>query len=185
MNKPKILAKTSQIPKLPPIKLTDDAKVITLVCYLLEYLGSLTEAQLLEIVTIDGIVAQFKLTDALTVMENKGLTAFDGKAYTIIEAGKAWLSEFENTLAITLRRRMLQEGKDVVRLSSLSKAVKWSITHTDNGWIFRALFLNEMDGKPVMEIKLYSKTKEGAVLAQEKFLQNPAKALSDSIANFI
>jgi hypothetical protein len=36
-----------------------------------------------------------------------------------------------------------------------------------------------------MEIKIYSKTEEGAVKVQEKFLKDPTKALSNSIANFI
>jgi hypothetical protein len=185
MNKPKILTKTSQIPKLPPIRLTDEPKVITLICYLLEYLGGLTEEQLLETVTVDDIVSQFKLNDALSTMEKKDLASFNGKVYCITQNGKDWLREFENSLAITLRRKMLAEGKDVVRLSSLKKAIKWSITETNNGWIFRALFLNEMDGNPIMEIKLYSKTQEGALRIQDKFLQDPSKALSDSISNFI
>jgi hypothetical protein len=180
-----------KIPELPKIVITDDAKIITLVCYLLEYLGSLTEEQLLEIVTLDDVVAQFKLNDALATIEKKKLAALTDNVYKIAEAGKSWLSEFENSLAITLRRKMLAVGKNVVRLSALKKAVKWNISQSENTktgatlWRFYACFLNEMDGTPVMEIKIYSKTKDGAVKAQEKFLQDPAKALSDSIANFI
>jgi hypothetical protein len=85
---------------------------------------------------------------------------------------------------------VLQDGKTVVRLAELKKSVRWRIVETDKSggdkrWIFGACFLNEFDGLPLMEIKFYSKTHEGALNAQEKFLKNPAKTLSDSISNFV
>jgi DNA-binding PadR family transcriptional regulator len=174
-----------KIPELPKITVTDNAKVITLVCYLLEYLGGLTEAQLLEIVTIDEIVSQFNLNDALSAIEKKELAAVVDGIYSINETGRQWLREFENSLAVTLRRKMLTVGKDVVRLSALKKAVKWNVSQTDKGWVFCVRFFNEMDGSSVMQVKLFSKTKEGALKAQEKFLKDPAKALSETIVNFI
>jgi hypothetical protein len=174
-------------PELP--KVEDETKVITLLCYLLEYLGGLTESQLLEIVTVDELVPQFRLSDALAVIEKKELAIISDRVYKLTETGKSWVSTFENSLAITLRRKVLQEGKNVVRLAELRKSVKWQVIEvkrdSGNVWAFHACFLNESDGSPLMEIKLYSKTKEGAVSAEEKFLTDPAKALGDSIGNFI
>ena len=180
-----------KIPELPKMVVEDEARVITLVCYLLEYLGGLSEGLLLEIVTVEGIVPPFALTGALTVIENKELAILSPETgfYKITDVGREWLGEFETSLAITLRRKMLREGKDVLRLSALKKAVHWGVTETSGGdYVFSAVFLHEtgeMDGKPIMEIKLYSKTREGAVKAQEKFLQDPAKALTDTIGNLI
>jgi hypothetical protein len=181
---------TPELPKLAAIE--DENKIITLLCYLLEYLGGLTETQLLEIVTTDELVSQFKLNDALAVVETRGLTTIHSKegVYKLSESGKTWLAEFENTLAITLRRKVLQEGKDVLRLAELRKAVNWKVVEvkkngTDSVWAFCACFLNESDKSPLMEIKLYSKTREGALSAEEKFLRDPAKALGDSIKNLM
>ncbi|MCL2037138.1 MAG: DUF4364 family protein [Oscillospiraceae bacterium] len=183
-----------KIPELPKIVIEDEAKIITLVCYLLEYLGVLNESQLLEIVTVDEVVPQFKLNDALATIEKKELAErkeSGENAFSITETGRAWLTQFENSLAVTLRRKMLGVGKEVVRLSALKKAVKWNVSQTKNAatgvsaWRFYACFLNEMDGTPVMEIKLYSKTKDGVLKAQEKFLKDPAKTLSETIGNFI
>jgi hypothetical protein len=171
--------------KLPKITITDEAKIITLVCYLLENIGSLTEEQLIETVTVDEIVPQFKLTDALTTIEKKGLATLSDKVYKITKSGQAWLSEFENTLAVTLRNKLLSEGKEVVRLFDIRKTVRWGVSKNDSSWVFHACLLNEIDGTPVMEIKIYSKTEAGVVRAQEKFLKDPAKALGDSINNFI
>jgi hypothetical protein len=178
----------NELPKLASIE--DEAKVITLLCYLLEYLGGLTEAQMFEIATMDELVPQFKLNDALSKIEDKELATVTDGVYKISEFGKSWLSEFENTLAVTLRRMVLQEGKNVIRLHELRKAVKWRVMEVDRDgcervWAFYACFLNESDGSPLMEIKLYSKSKDDALTAQEKFLKDPSKALVDSIGNLI
>jgi DNA-binding PadR family transcriptional regulator len=174
-----------KVPELP--KIEDEVKVITLVCYLLEYLGALTETQLTEIVTLDNIVSPFKLTDALTTIEKREIAVLHEtkKNYTLTEAGKIWLREFENSLAITLRRKMLAEGKNVVRMSALKKSVKWGVAESKGVWVFTASFLNEIDGNPIMEVRLFSRSEESALALQEKFLRNPTKALGDSIANFI
>ncbi|MCL1823388.1 MAG: DUF4364 family protein [Oscillospiraceae bacterium] len=181
--------KTPELPSLA--KIEDESKVITLLCYLLEYLGGLTESQLLEILTTGGLVEPFKLNDALAIIETRELATLKGDSYSINEAGRTWLRGYENSLAITLRRMVLQNGKDVVRLSELRKSVKWRVAEVmsksgvSGGWVFHACFLNEKDGSPIMEIKLYDKTREGAQNAQEKFLKNPAKALTDSMGNLI
>jgi len=172
-------------PKLPKIVIEDELKIITLVCYLLENLGSLTESQLLETVTVEDIVPQFKLGDALTTMEKKQFMTVTGNAYRLEEAGKNWLSQFENSIAVTLRKKMLNEGKKVMLVSDLKKTAKWGVSKTDKGWCFHAHLLNEFDGTPVMEINLYSKTEQGVLEMQEKFLKNPAKVLSSSISNFL
>jgi hypothetical protein len=176
------------MPKLAAIE--DDVKVITLLCYLFEYLGGLSESQLLEIVTTDGLITQFKLSDALATIEQKNLASLENGVYSINESGKQWLRDLENTLTITLRRKVLQDGKNVVHLAEFKKSVRWRVAEinkpdSDKVWVFQACFLNELDGSPLMEIKFYSKTQEGAMNAQEKFLKNPAKTLSDSIANFM
>ncbi|MCL1881028.1 MAG: DUF4364 family protein [Oscillospiraceae bacterium] len=186
MNTPK---KNNPKTKLTPIE--DTPKIITLVCYLLEYLGALTDEQLIEIATVDGIVSQILLGDALNTMEKKGLvTVNQNGAYSLDEEGKVWHREFENSLNIALRRKVLQEGKNVVRLHELRRAVKWRIVEVPRDnlpsmWAFQACFINEPDGSPFMDIKLYSKSKDGALNAQEKFLRDPGKTLNDTIANFM
>jgi hypothetical protein len=181
----------NELPKLASIE--DDNKVLTMLCYLLEYLGGLTESQLLEIVTADELVAPFKVNDALDIIEKRELATLSDGVYKISEPGKTWLQGYENSLAITLRRKVLQEGKNVLRLAELRKAVTWKVTELAREgkhgeevvWAFHARFLNEADGTPLMEIKLYSKTKDGALNAQENFLKDPAKTLSDSIGTLI
>ena len=189
-----------KIPKLPKLVIEDEVKIITLVCYLLKNLDSsdnpLTEEQLLEIVTTDGVVPTLKLNDALTVIEKKGLaklaTALNTvtvptapKGYQITEIGSSWVKEFEGLLPSTLRNKMLREGKNIVRMSSLKKALRWGISESKGDWIFKATFLNEFDGSPIMEISIHSKTKEMALKAQEKLLENPAEVLKTTISNFI
>ena len=166
-------------------KITDEAKIITLICYLLSNLGELTESMLLEIATVDDLVPQFKLSDSLAIAETKGLASVADKKYSITQSGKEWLSQFESSIAPTLRGKILRVGKEVVRLESLKKAIKWNISREQNNWIFYACFVNEIDGSKVMELRLFSKTEEGAVKAQEKFLQDPAKVFSESIGNLI
>ncbi|MCL2071754.1 MAG: DUF4364 family protein [Oscillospiraceae bacterium] len=174
-----------KIPALPKIVFKDEPKIITIVCFLLENIGTLKESELLEIVTVDGMVPQFKLSDTLTIIENKELALLTPKGYTITEKGKEWLSQFENTLAATLRRKLLSIGKEVARLANLRKTARWQVSQTEGEWVFYACFLNEVDGSRFIEIKFYSKTEKGALKAQEKFLKDPAKAFSETISNFI
>ncbi|MDR0196622.1 MAG: DUF4364 family protein [Oscillospiraceae bacterium] len=171
--------------KLPKITITDEVKIITLVCLILEKLGGLTEAQLLEIVTVDETIAQFGLIDALTVMEKKKLANVTGDLFEITDAGRGWLKEFAKTPAVTLRNKMLREGERVVRFAKLKKAVKWDITREKSGWAFYVCFLNEMDGSAVMEIKIHSNTNKGAAEIQEKFLKDPPKIIRNTLSNFL
>lgn len=174
-----------KLPKLPKIVVEDETKVITLICCLLENLGELTEPLLLEIITLHDTVSQFKLYDALTIIENKHLASITPKGYAITADGRTWLSQFENSLPVSLRRKLIEAGKETVRLFKLKKAVKWSILREDEDWVFYACFLNEMNGSRIMEVKIYAKTEEDAFKAQENFLSNPAMILSNTIGYFI
>ncbi|MDR0222267.1 MAG: DUF4364 family protein [Oscillospiraceae bacterium] len=171
--------------ELPKITVTDEVKILTLVCLLLEKTGGLTEGQLLEIVTLDETVTQFGLIGALSVAEEKKLAESIKGLFVITEAGRNWLDEFEGALAVTIRGKMLREGEKVARLAKLKKAVKWDIIRENNGWAFYACFLNEMDGTAVMEIKIHSKTKKHALEIQEKFLNNPSKIIKNTLSNFL
>ena len=177
-----------RIPEIPKISLKDEPKVITLVCFLIKNLTEVTESNLLEIVTSDDVVTQFRLSDALSVIEKKKLAVLDKvkKTYTLTKAGEDWLHEFENTLPVTFRKRLIRQGRETLRLSELKKAAKWRISRNkDDVWTFYVCFMNETDGSPVMEIKIHSKTRDGAERIQAKFLENPAKVLKDSISGFI
>ncbi|MCL2634308.1 MAG: DUF4364 family protein [Oscillospiraceae bacterium] len=171
--------------KIPKITVTDEVKVLTLVCLLLEKSGGLTEPQLLEIVTVDDTISQFALNDALAVIENKKLAEVNNGLFTITNNGLDWLSEFEGSVAPSIRRRMVKEAQEVVRLDKLRKAVKWSVVKDSSGWVFCACFLNEINNTPVMEIKIHSKTKKAALEIQEKFLKDPAKIIKNTLSNFM
>ncbi|MCL1904338.1 MAG: DUF4364 family protein [Oscillospiraceae bacterium] len=172
--------------------ITDEAKIITLICFLLKNFSGLNESLLLEIVTVDELVSQFSLSDALTVIENKGLahlsakSASKEKAYVIKPAGEEWLSQFEGTLSAEVRRRLIKTGRQAIKLSDLKKTAKWGVVQ-ENGqaWVFFVNFLNEIDGTCIMEIRIHSKSRDGAIIAQEKFLKNPVDILSNTIGNFI
>lgn len=163
----------------------DEVNVIILVCFLLKRLGELTETLLLETVTVDGLVSQFKLNDALTVIENKHFAVPTKKGYRITNEGEDFLSKFEKSIDPDLRDKLIAAGNNAVRVNELKKTARWSISKERDNWVFYACFLNEMDSSKVIEIKLYSKTKEDAETAQNKFLQQPAKVFSECISNFI
>jgi len=164
--------------------LTDEVKLITLICFLLENLENLTEEQIFEIATANDAVSQFALSDALTTVEKKELASkTDG--YCLTNAGKIWLREFEPSLTLTLKKAMLREGEKVVRLGRLKKALKWDIKKEKDKYAFWVSFLNEMDGSVIMEVKIYAKTRETAVEIRENFLKNPAKIIKNTVNNFI
>jgi len=171
-------------PVRKPNTLTDEAKIITLICLLLENLGSLTEEELFETVTVGDTVAPFALSDALSTIEKKGL-AEKSERYTITEIGRGWLNEFQSSLSITLKKSMLREGENVVRLGKLKKALRWGVRKEKSAYAFYVAFLNEMDGSVIMEVKIYSKTKESAEDIRDKFLKNPAKIIKNTITNFL
>jgi len=164
--------------------MTGEVKIITLVCFLLENLGGLSEETLLEITTANNAVSQFALSDALTVMEKKRLVAVNKDQYAITEAGRNFLNEFQSSPGVTQRKAMLREGERVLRLNKLKKALRWEIIEEDDAYAFHVTFLNEMDGSVIMEVKIRSKTREGAEEIRGNFLQNPAKIIKDTITNF-
>jgi len=164
--------------------MTGEVKIITLICFLLEKLGALTEETLLEIVTANNAVSQFALSDALTIMERKRLVAVNGGEYALTEAGKSFLAEFASSPGVTQRKAMLREGERAVRLNKLKKALRWEIVNEEDSFAFRVTFLNEMDGSVIMEIKIRSKTREGAKEIRDNFLKNPAKIIKDTLTNF-
>jgi hypothetical protein len=105
--------KMNELPKFAPIE--DANKVLTLLCCLLEYFGGLTEAQLFEIAAADELVAPFKFSDALAVIESRGLAEISGNVYRLSPAGKTWLGAYENSLTGILRRKILQNGEKVLQ----------------------------------------------------------------------
>jgi len=167
-----------------PAPLTDEVKIITLVCFLLENVGDLTEEQLYETATFEDAVSQFALSDALTTVEKKELV-IKTDVYKITEKGRAWLSEFHTCLTWTLKKTMLREGEKTARFGRLKKALKWDIKKEKEKYAFRVSFINEMDGSVIMEVKIFAKTKESAEEIREKFLKNPAKIIKNIVDNFI
>jgi len=171
----------------PPLaKIEEPNKIITLVCYLLEYLGALTESQLFEIIMVDDLVPQIMLTDALSIIEERALADLnESRAYSINDSGKTWLKGYENSLLITHRRKILQDGKDLLRLEELRKYATWSIEQVGNQWAFEAQLLNEFDDSAAMKITQYYLTEEDAELARKRFLKDPAKAIAERVGELL
>ena len=90
--------------------------------------------------------------------------------------------EGPNALLVTLRRKVLQDGKDLLRVAELRKYAKWTVANENDKWTFAATFLNEFGDCPSLDIKLYFPCEEDAELAQSRFLKEPAKMLADAIS---
>lgn len=171
------------------LKLQDSFEICVLICFLLNELGALTEKLLLEIVTLDETVSVFNLSDALGLSENKNLIERFNKDnkiyYKVSAAGKEILYEFVNSLPLLIREKMLAEGRKVLSLFKLKKAVNWNICEAENGYYFKVQFLNEMGGDDIMQIKIFAPSMESALDIENRFLKKPVDIIGNVLNMFI
>lgn len=174
---------------IPKIKLHKDFDAAILVCFLLDELDSLTEKLLLEIVTFDEITEVFMLSDALGMSEKKGLIEAVKKEneiyYKITEYGKTILSEFINSVPLSIREKALEEGRRVLAIHRLKKSFKWSIDEIDNGYYFKVSLLNEIGGPDIIQIKIFAHDKKNAQDIERRFLEKPAEIIGKTLDIFV
>jgi DNA-binding PadR family transcriptional regulator len=172
----------------PKIKLTDSFKITVLICYLLNELGALTEYQITKILTLDEAVNHFDLTEAFGILENKNLAAFverrGERFYEINDNGRTVAAEV-GSVPLSLREKSILEGKKILTEIELKKTVSWSVEKREKGYNFNIRFLNELGGPDIMEINLYSPSKEGALDIQRRFLDRPLDIVRKIMTMFI
>ncbi len=157
----------------PKIRLKESFEITVLICYLLENLGPLTEKLLLEITTLDDMVGVFDLSEALGIIESKGLATVSESLYSVTDEGRLLVKEFSVEIPLSIREKTLAEGKKILKYLELRKSIDWSISKKENGYKFSINFKNEIDGSTLLDISLHAFSYENALEIENRFLKKP------------
>lgn len=166
----------------PLIHLEEKYVIRVLICYLLHKIDSpLNENQLVEIITGDEMVNYFDLMTALDGIDKKGLCNISTDngihIYEVTETGRQLADEFRKHVPKSIRERVVMLGRDIINKKKREKALQYEIIPTEGGYHVSVVYLNEIGGADLMQIKLYAPDIDSANMMLERILKNPAMFL--------
>lgn len=158
-----------RIAGVSPGGIRDPYLVKILICYLLQKLDtSLSEEQIIEILTDDQTVNYFLLTTTFAEMKKLGHVEKQGKGYLLTKLGRETAEQLSGELPMTLRERVLHQAGELSRQHRRNNETAVDIVETEGG--FRVDFSFHDQELEFMKLSLYAPDRTQALQLKDGLL---------------
>ena len=176
----------------PKITIENETDICVYFCFMLSELGELCDSTINEIILSVDSVNYFELISSIGFMEEKSLITIkkgenNENIYSLTPDGEKLAKAFYMHIPLSVREKTVKTGKDIIERLEREKAIRCFIDY-DNAkkrYDLIVRFINEINGEPILEMKLFAPDEKTAQEMKERFLKDPPHIIKRTMNMFL